>query len=434
MSIPGSSVVRLRPLAIRPEGDEWVIGCVATGDFIIVPPSGHRVVELLAAGHSVDRVTSAVSNETGVRYSVSDFVEELDKLGFVEAVNGQVRQGPDSRVASLPWLSARHVRWLLHPSLPWGASGAALALAVLLLTRPGLAPRYSYLSWGTHPGVALAADAAICWILVLLHELAHLGTARAAGAPSRITLGTRLQFLVVQTDVSSVWAAPRKTRMTVYLAGIATNVIIALSCLAIVIFADPSGIARQLLTATSTQALLALPFECLVFMRTDLYFVLQDLSGCANLYSAGGEFGRYLLARHFRLGSSRKQFENGEIGDPSASYPHRQRLAIRSYSILLVAGTIGCIAIALGVSLPALVTFLWSSIRELVHGPWLSSIDGALTLIILLTIQILWAWRWWHQHAAQVLPFLSRWKEVITWNPKSLPSRSRPTRPARPLR
>src|ERR1700691_283042 len=197
MTIPGSSVVRLRPLAMRSDRDEWVIGCVATGEFIIVPPSGHRIVELLAAGHSVDRVTSVVSDETGVRYSVGDFVEELDKLGFVEAVNGQVRHDPDAPAASLPWLSPRHVRWLLHPSLPWAACGAALALSALLLSHPDLAPRYSYLSWGNHPGIALAADAVICWVLVLLHELAHLGTSRAAGAPSRITLGTRLQFLAV---------------------------------------------------------------------------------------------------------------------------------------------------------------------------------------------------------------------------------------------
>ncbi len=52
----------------------------------------------------------------------------------------------------------------------------------------------------------IAVDAAIGWVLIALHELGHLATARAAGAPARISLGTRLQFLVAQTDVSGVWA------------------------------------------------------------------------------------------------------------------------------------------------------------------------------------------------------------------------------------
>ena len=37
--------------------------------------------------------------------------------------------------------------------------------------------------------------------------------------------------------------------------------------------------------------------ELLVFMRTDVYFLVQDLAGCANLYADGSARVRYLARR-----------------------------------------------------------------------------------------------------------------------------------------
>jgi hypothetical protein len=45
-----------------------------------------------------------------------------------------------------------------------------------------------------------------------VHELAHLAAARSLGVPARIGLSTRLFYLVAQTDVSGIWAAPRRAR------------------------------------------------------------------------------------------------------------------------------------------------------------------------------------------------------------------------------
>jgi len=39
--------VSLHPLGIRRDGDEWIVGRVATGDFVSVPFEGLRAIELL---------------------------------------------------------------------------------------------------------------------------------------------------------------------------------------------------------------------------------------------------------------------------------------------------------------------------------------------------------------------------------------------------
>lgn len=124
----------------------------------------------------------------------------------------------------------------------------------MLAMHPALLPGYRVLVWSPRVGLVLAVNVAIAWLITALHELGHLATARAAGAPARMTLSTRLQFLVAQTDVSGVWAAPRRTRMTVYLAGIAVQVGVAGCCLLVLGAADPPGIVRKLLAVTVTEA------------------------------------------------------------------------------------------------------------------------------------------------------------------------------------
>jgi putative peptide zinc metalloprotease protein len=268
--LAGSSRVRLRTLSQRRDRDGWVIGRPETGDFISIPDVAHRVITLLGEGLTVDEVSARLRAETGTRFAVADFVAALDELGFVGSVDDLLREDRADTRPSLPWLRPEHVRWLLHPLAPIVVAGFAAAGVIMLALHPALLPSYHVLVWSRRVGLVLAINAAIGWTLVLLHELAHLATARGAGAPSRITLSTRLQFLVAQTDVSGVWAAPRRNRITVYLAGIAANLCLAGAFLLVLGLANPHGVLRSLLAVAVAETVLMLATQLMVFMRTDL--------------------------------------------------------------------------------------------------------------------------------------------------------------------
>jgi putative peptide zinc metalloprotease protein len=393
-TVPGGSRVQLRHLSQRPDGDGWVIGRVETGDFIAVPDVAHRVLALLDQGHAVDEVTALLRAETGRGFAVGSFVAALDELGFVAAIGDDVRTDAHQPRPSLPWLRPGHVRWLLHPAVPMIVVAALAVIAAVLVSHPALVPSYRMLVWSRHAGLVLAVNAAIAWTLILAHELAHLATARAAGAPARITLGTRLQFLAAQTDVSGVWGAPRRVRMTVYLAGMALNVCIVAACLLVLAAASPPGLVRQLLCVVVAETALALPTQFLVFMRTDLYFVLQDLTGCANLYADGSAYLRYLARRLTR-------YEAGPNPDPSQGYPRAQRRAVRVYSAVLLAGTVICLGVEIVVSLPALIALIARAVAE-TGTTVLDTLDGAVLIAVLATWQALWCARWWARHQEHV--------------------------------
>ena len=418
-TVSGGSRVRLRDLCERRDRDGWVIGRVETGDFISVPDVAHRVLVLLSQGRTVTEVATSLRAETGASFAVTDFVAALGELGFLAAVDDRVCEDSARPRPSLPWLRPGHVHWLLHPLTAIAVAGFAVAVVVMLALHPALVPSYRVLVWSRHAGVVLAVDAAIAWTLILVHELAHLATARAAGVPARITLSTRLQFLTAQTDVSGVWAAPRRTRMTVYLAGMAANICSAGICLLILSLAGPHGLVLTLLAVAAAETLLALPTQFMIFMRTDIYFVLQDLTGCANLYADSSAYLRHLgrqATRHVRHTARPDP-------DPSRSYPPGQRRAVRIYSLALLAGTAICLAVELIVSLPALIALLLRAAAETLGTP-AATLDGCVALAILLAWQILWASHWWHRHQQQVRSIARRYprnRREVTAHDQHLP-------------
>jgi putative peptide zinc metalloprotease protein len=400
--VTGSTRLLMHELTVRADRDSWVIGRVETGEFVRVPDAGKQAAGLLAAGVAVDDARAALRRKTGADIDVADFAAALIELGFVAEVDGVTVAQPPCTRPTLPWLHARHLRWLLHPAVAVAAGLGVLASVVMLFAEPRLLPGYRDLLWSHSGGAVILGNAALSWTIIMVHELAHLGTARAAGVPGRISFGTRLQFLVMHTDVTGIWAAPRRTRLTVYCAGITTNLVIAAVCL-LAAAVSPAGLAHHLLAATALLSVLAIPAELLVFMRTDLYFVLQDLAGCANLYADGTAYAQYI----WRLLVSRLGRGGPPPVDPSRGLPTAERRAVRAYTILLVTGTAACLSVAAAVTLPAMATLVARATASLADAASLSeALDAVAVLAVTGTVACLWCQAWWRRHGHRVRRFL----------------------------
>jgi hypothetical protein len=394
VTVDATSRVRFRQLQMRPGEDGWVIGLQERGEFIAAPEEARRVITLLCEGLTVGEATGRLERETGVEFDVAGLVAQLDEIGFVAAVDDAARDLPAVQRPSLRWLKPSHVRFLLHPLAPAAAMVVPLFVLFMLAAHPGLVPDYRDLAWSRHAGMAIIVNAAIGWLIIGAHELGHLVTARAAGAPARLTVSTRLQFLTAQTDVSGVWGAPRRIRMTVYLAGMWVDLATAGTCLLVVAAAEPHGMARHLLMVALCESLLMLPIQFMVFMRTDIYFVLQDLTGSSNLYSDGLAYVKYLAAALTRPSSA-------PLADPTSGHPARRARLTRVYGVVLVAGSAACVAVELVVSFPALIMIITRAVDELTAGAF-ELLDGVAALAVIAAVQLTWAVSWWRRHGGQV--------------------------------
>ncbi|MET8632690.1 hypothetical protein [Streptomyces sp. NPDC004680] len=395
---PSAHVV-LHDLAVRRDRDEWIVGRMATQTFVALPDVGARAVELLAAGLSVGRTARTLHEETGEDFEIADFVSDLAALGFVARIGDRTLADRATPRPSLPWLRPRHVRFTLHPALAFTVVALLAAAVVVLVRRPELLPNYRDLLWSPHGSLVLLSGAAAGWTLVLAHELAHLATARAAGVPGRIRLGTRLQFLVMQTDISGIELARRQHRLTAYLAGIALNLSVASAVVLLLNATAPGTAAHRLLAAALLLALMPLPFQLMVFTRTDLYFVLQDLTGCRNLYGDGRAYARYV----FRRATRALPADGAGDADPSGRLPAHERRAVRIYSVALVIGTVLCLAFMAAVTLPADLTLLARAVRGLGPGHGLAvRADSVAVLVTLGGVNILWVVTWWRNRRARL--------------------------------
>ncbi|WP_411093045.1 hypothetical protein [Streptomyces sp. 049-1] len=400
--IDPSTRVRLHDLAVRRDRDEWIVGRPSTRTFVALPAAGARAVELLGEGCSVARTARTLRAETGEEFEVTEFVRDLTALGFVARIGD--RPVPDAAPppASLPWLRPHQVRLALHPALPVLVGVLLAAAAVVLFRRPDLVPGYRDLLWSPHGSVVLLSGAAAGWTLLLAHELAHLVTARAAGVPGRMRLGTRLQFLVMQTDISGIELAPRRHRLTAYLSGIALNLSVASSLVLALTLTGTGTTAHRLLAAALLLALLPLPFQLMVFTRTDLYFVLQDLTGCRDLYGDGLAYARYRWRRLLRAPRVRPRPPRvTRADDPSTRLPPHERRAVRLYSVVLVVGTAACLTFMAVVTIPLDVALLVRAARGLGPDHGLArNADSAAVLVTLGGINVLWLVTWWRNRRA----------------------------------
>ncbi|MGV9248913.1 site-2 protease family protein [Streptomyces sp. NPDC003710] len=395
-SIHSTSHLVLHTLAARPEDNEWIIGRMESGTFVAVSEAAHDAIQLLANGMTPARAQAALRDVYGQDLDLLGFAQMLAELGLVAAVDGTAVYNPLPR-PTFAWITPRRARWSLSPLIPLILALLLVGAAAAVAHTPALWPTYRDLFWSHYSSLNIAAMFGIGWSILLVHELGHLLVARATGVPARMSLGTRLHFLVAQTDISGIELASRRHRLTAYLAGVAVNLAVAAVSL-LAAAATPVGTpTTHLLSAITVMALIPIPFQFMVFMRTDIYFVLQDLTGCRDLYGDGRAYVRYRVRRLLAAlwpGAT-------TVPDPSSSLSAREQRAVRWYAFVQVTGTALCLAVLAAVTLPTDMTLLTHAAHRAMGGDTLVDIlDGVVVLISVAGVHVLWACTKWRTYRA----------------------------------
>ncbi|MFB7244333.1 hypothetical protein CW362_24375 [Streptomyces populi] len=380
--------VVLHALEFRRDRGEWIVGAQGGEQIVALPELGMAAVRLLAAGNTIEETRRGLRADTGRDVDVRAFVERLAQAGLVVSI-GDRRFATRTPAVSFPRLRPHHVRWVMSPVLQGFVLLVPVVALLVALSRPRAFPAWGELLWSEYGTFTVLVQSTVAVCLIALHEMAHLMTARAAGVPGRIRLGTRLQFLVAQTEVSGIWLRSRRERLTVYLSGIAVDGMVWGGCL----LARCLGADWALLPVIMMTLLTALAGQCLLFMRTDLYFVAQDLTGCRNLYGDTGRRLRHVVAR----------LCGHPAEDPLRSLPAAERHWLNVYALGVVVGTATCVFLGLR----ALTEVTWPLFHRslgLLSGSadrW-ARLDALTTVLVLAALQTLWARLWWRRHAGRV--------------------------------
>ncbi|NUR88125.1 MAG: hypothetical protein HOY71_28900 [Nonomuraea sp.] len=304
--------------------DDYVIG---NGEaFVNVPGVAAAVVEALDGTRTAGEARALVLAERGVDVDVAGFVTGLDAAGLLKRPVRPPNLWDRIRPGHVAWLFSRPAHAVLA-----ALTGCAVAVAV---ARPGVLPSLSSLVWSNSLTFTLAF-AAGSWILVLAHELGHVAAARSLGVRAELSLGTRLQFLVVQTRINGVWGVPRRARYRAYLAGMRVDwfLVCAGAC---VLYVAELPVVRLVMVICLSQ----IAWQFLFFMRTDVYYAFANASGNKNLMA---DAQAYLRARR----------------------PRTARRAVRVYAWFLIVGRVLGLGFFALYTVPVTVAVCRRSIEEL---------------------------------------------------------------------
>ena len=383
------SKIELHILSVFPEDDQYIVGRPESGEFVAVPEVGQRIISLLQQGHSISETSSCLFEEYGQEVDINEFISTFIELGFVKRIDGKLLSSDNEGGATLPWLKEQHTGWLFsRPSKTLLFALIAVA-AFSIIRRPEYFPKYSDYFWSTSPTFVIVINTFMYFCTLILHEFAHLASARALNIPAKISLSTRLHNLVVQTDVSGLWSVPRNQRYQVYFAGIFSDLAIMSTAIIVVIYVPIAPIASNFLRALALICFLKIIGQFHVYMRTDMYLVCLDVLRCYNMFDDSLKYVKYMLLKL----SNSLGITKIEYGNPLLSVRPHEKGRIQIYSIIMVIGSIVALWIALFYEFPITINLIVRSFRGMIDGlggkNFVLFADGAATFVIEASFKIM---------------------------------------------
>ncbi|MEH7083997.1 hypothetical protein V7139_14855, partial [Neobacillus drentensis] len=124
--------------------------------------------------------------------------------------------------------------------------------------------------------------------------------------PTKVEVSHRLFFVVLETDMSSVWKLAPKDRNILFLSGLCFDtVLLFIALINQLMFPNITGITDGLMNLAIFDIVIRIIFQFCFYMKTDLYYVFENVSGCYNLM----ENAQQKIRNHISFLKSKKSEE-----------------------------------------------------------------------------------------------------------------------------
>jgi hypothetical protein len=366
------SVHRLEfhPLTFVEERDGITVGRPDADSYAMLPEDGAALLRRLSEGMPVPEAADWYRTEFGESIDMDDFVEALHELGFIREAGESVVV---AREVGLQWLG----RAMFSPLAFAGYAVLVAAAIAVLVMQPQLRPHAANVFF-TPSLVAVQLVLTFAQVPVLVvHEGFHVLAGRRLGLPSTLSLGRRLYFLVVQTELDGLLGVPRRKRYLPFLAGMVADVLV-FSLLTIGSAVIGPNLVGRLALAVAYLVVLRIVWQFYVFLRTDLYYVLTTMLGCTNPHEATMA---YLRGKFAWLPGVRPSTSDEEDWSP------RDRQLVPWFAALTVAG-VGFLLVTIAVAIvPVVLGFAvrtWTALAKGASagaGFWDSAVSVLLIVI-----------------------------------------------------
>lgn len=350
-------IVQIHSFTRQVEGQEAVIGRPELGVFLSLPTEALEIVDDLAAGKTVGETRQAFSLRHGETPDMEDLLEHLAAHGLIRRPSEEGREEKEFRDQFL-WIP-RRVAQAFFSKPAWGAYSVLVVAAVgAMLSTPGILPGWRAAYFPRDTALMLFALMILGLGTTFFHELGHVLAARANGVATRFGISHRLFFVVWETDMTGVWALPRRQRYLPILAGPLVDLLSASLLVLLAWFAGQGWVNLSPRTELVCRALLLiylmrLLWQAYFFVRTDYYYALTNALRCKSLMT---DTETYLAERW-------RSLRGLPVEDSLQRLPANERKAVKAYAVVWLLGRGVALSVLLFIQLPLFIGY----IRLLTH-------------------------------------------------------------------
>lgn len=291
MKVSLQSEITLYPLSIRKDKKHYIVEEPISGDFFELPEIGVDAIKRLEQGEELVTIEQALKNSyPDEEVDIIDFVEQLVDLGLVQEVDGvhvkKELSKSSSRSGGFLWIPQSVGRLFFNGMMSKVYLLLLITNIIILILNPELFPHYKDIFLFDSMVLNILVYLSISLVLILIHEFGHILAIRSHELPAKLSIGNRLIFIVFETDLTQAWKLDPQKRNTLYLAGISFEQIILFVSFGVMLLFPNAGM-TGILGIIVLDIFIKFIYQCCFYMKTDVYYVVENLTGCYNLMENG---------------------------------------------------------------------------------------------------------------------------------------------------
>jgi putative peptide zinc metalloprotease protein len=275
--------VRLVPHRIIPDKEHFIVEHLPSGEFYEMPLPAIDGMKALANGISPEQVELELINRyPNEEIDISDFLDQLKLMGFLVDQGDEFDWDIGSESSTIS--SSRIGQFLFHRRAITVYVILFCVNIVYFISRSDLFPQPRDLFPFHSMMLNIIVSFVVSVSLLAIHESGHVIAARSYGITSTVRLGHRLFLPVIETQMPTIWRLPRGKRNIPLLAGLFMDHTILFMSISVLFFVPSlSETITGILGMIVLQLIMMSLYQCMFFMKTDLYYLFQNVSGCYNL-------------------------------------------------------------------------------------------------------------------------------------------------------
>ncbi len=251
---------------------------------------------------------------------------------------------------------------------------AALSITLPMM-RPSLIPLPRDFYWYDIYSITFLSFFSLSWLTGILHEFAHYVVAGSQGIRSKFEISHRLNFLVMQTKYPNIFSLPKRWRIATFLSGIILDMMIVSVIYIVLILSQDRFLYLPNWTFLLLKQLvliqwLSISWQFLFYMKTDVYFAIQEITGIQNLYEYVKIKLKSLIWKDKYNLSLSKKTDN----------------IVNTYAVIFIGGTIFALVRWGTYHFPIMLNLLTVSIEHIAMGinsyDFTSLLDGLIVIVI----------------------------------------------------